>query len=203
MNAPGDEERVESRSGGARDIGLHPVADGEHAALVERRAARPLRKRQRPIIDRRIGLAGVDDRAANLLVPARERAGAIDERLAAMDDDVRIGADHRHVRAPPSRAVRTRNHRPSRSRRLVGRCKGVIGLVEGDEPRPRAGRLCGGLEQAEIAVGPDVEDGRSSIRSDEADGHVARGRDGVERVRRDAELQQLAADRRRAAAERW
>ena len=46
MNASGDEERVQPRSRRARDVRLHAVADREHAALLERRAPRPLRQRQ-------------------------------------------------------------------------------------------------------------------------------------------------------------
>ena len=72
-----------------------PIASTRRFSIGAPRAS--LSKRQRLIVNRRIRLAGVDDRTAKLLVSARERSCAIDERVAAVDHDVRIGADHRHA----------------------------------------------------------------------------------------------------------
>ncbi len=66
------------------------VADGERAAAAE---LRDLTLRRG--VDRRMRLADEDRLAAELVVEPRERAGAVDEPVAALDDDVGIGADHR------------------------------------------------------------------------------------------------------------
>ncbi len=89
MYAPGDEQRVEARSRRAGDICFHAVADRQDPALVDRGAAGALRERQGPLVNRRMRLAGVDDRAAKLFIATGQRSGAIDERLTPMDDDVR------------------------------------------------------------------------------------------------------------------
>ena len=79
------------------DVRPHAVPDREHARLLDRRASNVFSERQRPIVDRRVRLARVDNRPAELLVSTRERSRAIDESVAAVDHDVRIGADHRHA----------------------------------------------------------------------------------------------------------
>ena len=46
------------------------------------------------LVDRRVGLAGIDHLAAILGIDLRERAGAVDEFVAALDQMVGIGAEH-------------------------------------------------------------------------------------------------------------
>ena len=158
VNASGDEERVQPRSRRAQDVRPHAVADREHATLLDRRASNLLSKRQRLVVNRRIRLAGVDHRAAELLVSARERSRAIDESVAAVDHDVRIGADHRHAAS---------RHRPQFRLVIIQRfglvvseagAQGILGVFEGNEFRPRAGRLRRGVEEAQVALRPDMED---------------------------------------------
>ena len=76
------------------------------------------------------------------------------------------------------------------------RAERVLGLLEGNEPWPRAGRLFRGVKQAEIALRPDMEDPISGALH-QADRHVARGDDAVERLGRNPKLQHLALDGRR------
>ena len=92
-----DEQRVEARARSAHDVRFHAVADSDDPILAERRAASPFGKRQRPVINPRVRLAGVDDRSAELFISTRQRSGAVYEVLAAMDDDVRIGANDCHI----------------------------------------------------------------------------------------------------------
>ena len=179
------------------DVRPHAVADREHATLLDRRASNLFSERQRPIVDRRVRLAGVDDRTAELLVSTRERSRAIDESVAAVDHDVRIGADHRHA---------ADRHRPQFRFVIIERfglviseagAERILGVFEGHESRPRASRLGYGVEKAQVALRPDVEDLVAGLLFHQSNRHVARRDDGVERVGRNPELQHLAFDRRR------
>ena len=55
-----DEQRVEARARSAHDVRFHAIADGDDPILANGRAASPFGKRQRPVINPRMGLAGVD-----------------------------------------------------------------------------------------------------------------------------------------------
>ena len=77
----------------------------------------------------------------------------------------------------------------------------VLGLFEGNQPWPRAG-LRRGVEQAEVALRPDMEDPVAALPLHQPDGHVARGDHGVERLGRNAKLQHLPFERAERAAER-
>ena len=194
VDAAGDEQHVEPGRLGAEHVGAEAVADGERAA---RRPAQRLRAgRKRGFVDRGIGLAGVDDLAAERLVSLAERARAIHEVVAAVDDQVGVGADERQF----SRGDRRQ------PLGVVGRGLDVVVVEPGadhvlrrlgaDALRPQAGRRFGGLEQAQIALGADVMDRRLAARLDQSQRHVAGGDDGVEGIRRDAEVQHLRLDRR-------
>ena len=74
MYAPSDEQRVQARSRGAGDIRFHAVADRKHPTLVDRPAAGPFRQRQGLIVNRRVRLAGVEDRASKLFIATRQRS---------------------------------------------------------------------------------------------------------------------------------
>ena len=91
MDAAGDEQYIQTLRPRPGDVRAKPVADGERPG---RRAAERRRAcRERGFVYRRVRFAGVDDFAAELRVTLRQRAGAIDEIGAAMNDDVRVGAD--------------------------------------------------------------------------------------------------------------
>ena len=59
-----------------------------------RAAAQRRGRGERRLVDRRMRLAAIKHLAAERRVGVGERAGAIDQRVAALDDDVGIGADH-------------------------------------------------------------------------------------------------------------
>ncbi len=52
---------------------------------------------ERLVVDRAVRLAGEDHLAAEIAVELRQRAGAKDELVAALDHEVGVGADHRHA----------------------------------------------------------------------------------------------------------
>ena len=196
MDAVGDEKRIEPGHGGPCDVRYHAVADRQHAPPVQRRAERVFSQSQGAAIDRRIGLAGVDDRTAEVFISTSQRSGAVDEDVAAMDHDVRIGANHGHGAS---------RHVAELGFVVAGRlghivpqpgAKRIACVFQGHEVRPAARRLSGSVEKAEVALGPDVEDGIADPFGNQIDRDVARGRNGVKCMRRDAEPLELAADRR-------
>ena len=159
MDAGADEQRVEPLPHGARDVGAHAVADGQRPRRFDRPAQRRLRGRQRRAVDRRIGLAGVNRLAAQFLIAPGERARAVDQRRAPMDDEVGIGADERQ-------AARGYGAQPTLVilRRLdvvveQAGAENIGGVVGGGEFRPRAGPRLDRLEQREVAARPDMETG--------------------------------------------
>jgi len=142
-------------------------------------------------------LAGVDDRAAELFITASQRSGAINEGVAAVDHDVRVGANHRHA------AVR---YGPQFRFIIVGRfglvvseagAQHILGVLERNESRLSASSLCGSVEEAEVAPRSDVEDPVAFLFLHQSDGHVARRDDRVERFRRNPKPQNLPVDGRR------
>src|SRR6185437_8837125 len=76
VDAGGDEENVDPHLERAGDVGAHRVADRER-------------------VDRRMRLARIDRLTAHLLIALRERARAINQRIAALHDEIGVGADHR------------------------------------------------------------------------------------------------------------
>ena len=93
VDAAGQEQAIKSHPVRAGQIGADGIADGKHA--VERRCPAALfgGEFKRAIIDRLVRLAVENDLAANAAIQFRNGAGAGDEAMAALDHDVRIGAD--------------------------------------------------------------------------------------------------------------
>src|SRR5919202_1426546 len=97
VDAAGDEQAVDAKTVSAGKIGAHGIADRQHMAQLGRMAAAFGGERHRALIDRTVRLAVEYDLAAELAIEFGDRAGAIDQTVAALDDDVRIGADQRHL----------------------------------------------------------------------------------------------------------
>ena len=67
------------------------------ARISLRATFRPASARDRllgKLVDRHVGLAGIDHLAAILFIDLRERAGAVDEVVAALDQMIGVGAEH-------------------------------------------------------------------------------------------------------------
>ena len=98
-----------------------PIAStSPHSTVAAQRVARAP---QRRLVDRAMRLAGNQRAAAELRIVAGERAGAPDQAVAALDDDVGIGADERKVARPQPLQHRVRSLPASRSRRRKARCR--------------------------------------------------------------------------------
>ena len=97
MDAAGDEQGAAAERRRAGEVGPDRIADGQHAVWCRHRASGSIRppkapprrsadgafRRRRPPADRLIGIG--------------DGAGAIDHLAAALDHEIGIGADHRHV----------------------------------------------------------------------------------------------------------
>ena len=107
VHAGGDVDRAHACCRRALDVGPDPVADGEHRLLCERPPLEPRECSERHVVDGQIRLAGVGDLSADPRVGLCERAGAVDDAVAALDGEVRVGADHGepHALKPASRAT--------------------------------------------------------------------------------------------------
>src|SRR4051794_9165828 len=92
------EQRIDAHAAGTLDIRIRTVTDGEGAADFAAGAFCSLR--ERGLIDGRMRLAVVDDRAADLLVGFGERTCAPDQLVSTLDYDVWIGAEHRQPAYP-------------------------------------------------------------------------------------------------------
>jgi len=57
-------------------------------------AGHAFRFRQRHVVDRAVGLAGVKHLAAHRRIEIGDRTGAVNQSRAALDDDVGIAAHH-------------------------------------------------------------------------------------------------------------
>ncbi len=133
-------------------------------------------------------LSRVIDFAAHLLVGQSDRTGARDEAVAALDHEIRIGADHEEIAGP---------HR--RKARAIVLDSLLVIVVEA-----RADDIVGALDRPEVCVEPVedrpvarrpemVDDLRDAILDDGAS-QVARRDDGVVSRARDAELVELDCD---------
>ena len=160
-----------------------PIASTRLCAVSRPRAL--LRRRHRLLVDRAIRLAGIDHVAALGGIAVGDRAGAIDEMLAALDHDVGIGADHRQlarahrrddvvvvVRAFPwcrrtgrsrPRSRRSRSARATRRdrRRSAGRAPGRYGATRSPaRSRDQRARHVAGAHDRVVAVARHLEAGR-------------------------------------------
>ncbi len=142
---------------GAGDVGVDAVADGEQVRRLGASRTQRLERGERQLVDRQVGLARIGHRAAEPLVGARERAGAIDETPAALHGNVRVGADHRKA---------ARSARGERLGVVVGRLALVVeeagahdrlGALRTDALHVDAGK------DAEIALRPQVHDRAAGV----------------------------------------
>ena len=116
--------------------GARYLATARRQHAIERHrggAARRGGRSQRGLIDRRVRLAAIEHFATERRIGIGERAGAIDQGVAALDDHVGIGADHEQ-RAPP--------HRREHVAVIVRRFDGVV-------EQTRAHHIVGGLKRRE------------------------------------------------------
>ncbi len=97
MNSLGDQQAVHAHVDGAGYVGMDGVADGEDAIDGERFPPSLFEEANRHAIDRLVGFSRLFDFAAQLLVTFGQRAGAIDQLIAAIDDQIGIGANHRQI----------------------------------------------------------------------------------------------------------
>ena len=81
----------------AGNIGIDPVADCQNLAPRHGAPCQCADGLKRKQIDRRVWLAGINDATPFLLVEGSERAGAIDELVAAFHQMIGISADHREL----------------------------------------------------------------------------------------------------------
>ena len=92
MDAVGDKQGINSDPHCTGNVGFRTIANRQHAPRVES-PARSFKPGPRQIIDRPVRLAGHDAASAHLRVETRDRAGAIDQALAGVHNNVGIGAD--------------------------------------------------------------------------------------------------------------
>ena len=147
-------------------------------------AARAGRGGERGLVDRPVRLAGIEHLAALLAVEIGDRSRAIEQRVAALHDEIGIGAHHEEL-APA--------HRLDHGAVVVGRLGLVVEQAGADDV---IGDIDGGKAQAEpredreIALRADMEDG-AAARRDLGARHVARGGDAVIGVGGNAQLVEL------------
>src|SRR5262249_36100344 len=91
-----DVERAQAGRVGAKEVRLDAIADGENALPWNGPPREAIDGFQGTMVDRRMGLARIDDLSALGGVRRGERAGTVDEPAAALDAVVGIGADHRN-----------------------------------------------------------------------------------------------------------
>src|SRR5215468_4195102 len=99
MNAAGHEQSIDSQRPRATHVGAHRIADGERASVRRRGAASGSGLDQRAIVNRPMWFAGIEHLAAHGAVEIGDRSCAIDALVAALDHEVRIGAQHKEVAA--------------------------------------------------------------------------------------------------------
>ena len=167
MNSCGDEQRVDAKVGRALQVRAHRIPDRQHPPPIVAAAARALGQRQRLLVDRSIGFAGIEHLAAGGGVAVRDRAGAVDQPVAAFDHHVGIGADHQQ---------RARAHARDQLVVIGGRLDRVV--VEA-----RAHHIVGLLERRDTGVEPfehrqvahrtDMEDLLARSRGDDGPRDIA------------------------------
>src|SRR6202162_4301151 len=95
VDAPGHEQAIDPEAVGAGQIRPDGIPDRQNAAEWYRLAAALGGKRDRALVDRPVRLAVEDHFTAELEIEFGDGARAIDQPVAAFDDDVRVGADQR------------------------------------------------------------------------------------------------------------
>ncbi len=195
MDAGGDEQAIDPERDRTLEVGAHRVADRQHAAMRGVAAARLRRRGHRLVVDRAIRLAGIDHVAALGGIAVRDRAGAVDQVLAALDHDVGIGADHRQL---------AREHRRNDLVvvvRALGRVVVQAGADHVVRALDRSHRRAETFEDRQISRRADMRDPFARPLDDQRAGDVAGAHDRVVAVTRHLEavdelLHELARARR-------
>src|SRR5438270_532572 len=97
MNAAGYEQAIDPETMGAGEIGAHGIADRQNPFELNRPTSPLSGKLDRALIDRPVRLAIENHLAAELAIELGDGAGTIDQPVAALDDNVGIGADQRQL----------------------------------------------------------------------------------------------------------
>src|SRR5689334_15263103 len=90
----------------AKEIGIDAVADGKNALSGQGSTGEAVKSCKRVLVDRQVWFAGEEDICTLLRVERRERASAVDELVAALHHQVRVGAEHRQ--APRGQSLKQR-----------------------------------------------------------------------------------------------
>src|SRR5579859_2811228 len=185
VNAARDEQAIDAKTMRAGEVGSHGIADGEHPAERSRLAPPFGRQRHGALVDRTVRLAVENRLAAEFCVEFGDRARAIDQAVAAFDDDVGIGADQRELAF-----ARLEQHRAIVFRRFgfvveQSGTDNVVGLFERHQRSIEAA-----MDRA-VALGTDPEDLLAGMTGDKIPREVARTDDGIISVVGNIELAQL------------
>ena len=134
--------------------------------------------RSRAVAWRRHRSAGVGDPAADPLIDFRESAGAVDEPVAPLDDEVRIDADHQQApRLHPRQHVAV----VVRSLAIVVEKAGADHRCSRLNPAEPDGQA---FEDRPVVVGAEVVDAALREGRNQVAGHVARRDNGIVGVTR-------------------
>src|SRR5260370_742848 len=167
------EQTGDSEGDRALEIGPHRISDRQHALVCRRLAARRFGDAQCLLIDRSMGLTGIDDGAACGSVKIGNRARAVDKLIAALDDDIGIGADH----GQPAYA-----HLLDELVVILRRLDRVVGQAGADRVVRRFESCHRGVEAVEdrdITLRTDMKDAQPGTHRDKSMRHLARAHDPV------------------------
>src|SRR6202011_2393727 len=88
-------QTVNSKRGGALEVGSHRISYRQYPMMLGRSAPDLLRDPHGLLVNRTMGLPGIDDRPAGRGIEIGNCACAINELVTTLDHNIRIGADHR------------------------------------------------------------------------------------------------------------
>jgi hypothetical protein len=179
----------ESAARSGLQIGANRITDRKHTIAANLRATRGLRHDERLFVDRCVRLAGIEHLSAERRINVGQRASTVDELLAALHHEVRIGAQHEHVARP-------HGHQQIP---IVIRCFGiVVEETSADHEIGAIGRRklqLEPLENRQVALGAEVIDCALPL-CDDTPRHIARRHDGIIADARQAKLIEVVPDNR-------
>ena len=148
-------------------------------------------------IDRRVRLTAIQRLPAKRDIRVSQGAGAIDQRIAALDHDVGIGADHEQ---------RTPAHQRQHLAVVLRRLDGVVEQAGADHVIRGLDRREGDVEAGEdraVARRAEMEYALGAPRFDDTAGHVAGTGDCVIAVAADTERDRETSEPRRPDMAHW
>ncbi len=187
MDAAGQEHAIDPHGIGAGQIGADGIADRQHPAGGV--PAQLVGDAQRPVIDWPVRLAVEDHLAAERTIEFGDGAGAINQAVAAFDDDVRVGADQRQL---------ARKRLLQHVTVIVRGFGFVVERAGADDVIRLLQRREADIDVPEdriVALRADLVDRLAMMPGDEMPGEIARRDDGVVGGIGDAELAQLSLHR--------